>query len=69
MQSLLEQFTFEVKNISSYELGKSQYGKLPEMSSVEGGPEEETETEQRKDLSSTVLSLSEEIEKVAHFIS
>jgi hypothetical protein len=63
IQILLEQFTFEVKNISSYELGKSQYGKLPDMVADKDNADL-SEGSQTDDLRDTLTYMQEEIGKV-----
>ena len=63
MQYALEQFTFEVNNISSYELGKSQYGKLPDIN-TDGDHSTTQEQTSHRDLNAAILAISEEIGKV-----
>lgn len=68
IQMLLEQFTFEVANISSYELGKSQYGKLPDVitDTEHAVPSEENQTD---DFREAVIYIQEEIGKVIFLLN
>ena len=51
LDNLREVFTFEVKNVSSYELGKARHGKLP--------PEPQPDTETASDTLETGESIEE----------
>ena len=69
LDDLREKFTFTCDGISSYELGKSQHGKMPDPiavdSSMNAGGAQGTGVASA-DVAQTVASLNEEVFKIQH---